>query len=538
VAVMLVMAPATAFATARAPSGPPLSPAGNGAGGGAVQSQRLAAGDPPVGGAVQSQPFVGGDPLVDNGLGSPTCQGQANGLSVQAQSNCRTSGFAPAPAPTPDYAFDIHFGGGGLFNLLEPMELFQQYLLAPVWMGLVWIEHALLAMIEWSYTIDLLPSTAANGLGRGLRATQAAFTQPWLVFALAMMAVLVAYHGLLRRRVAATIGEVLMVAAMMIGGLWVIADPVGTVGALGAWTNQASLGALGALAQGSPDGGMRTLADGMGEVFADGVQAPWCYLEFGAVAWCREPAQLDPRLRAAGLRLAAKEQSLACKAGGGSASSCTPAEGGQAQAYSHSAELLRAARSNGELFLALPANGPARNSVGSGLLAALCGGGEVGGCTGPTAPQAEFRGGAATEPRAAGLLLILLGAAGMVLVLGLLALRLLGAALGSLLYLLLAPAAVLAPAFGDGGREAFRLWATGLAGAVMAKLLYSILLGAALAAERILLGLPGIGWWPQWLLVCAVWWTIYRHRHRLLGAPEWRYRDLAQQWRRERRLQA
>jgi hypothetical protein len=482
--------------------------------------------------APQAQQSVGGDPLVDNGLGSPACRAETTELSVQAQSNCRTSGFAPAPAPTPNYAFDIHFGDGGLLNVLEPQELLQQYLLAPVWMGLVWIVHALLAMIEWSYTIDLLPSSAANGLGRGLRATQAAFTQPWLAFALAVAAVLLAYHGLLRRRVA-TIGEVLVMAAMMIAGLWTIADPLGTVGALGAWTNQASLGALGALAQGSPADGTRTLSDGLGELFADGVQAPWCYLEFGAVAWCLQPAQLDPQLRAAGLRLAAQAQAAQSKHGGARAQSAQA----QAETDMHSAELLRAAHNNGELFLALPANGPARNSVKVGLLAVLCGGGEIGGCKGATAAQAEFRGSAATEPRGAGLLLIVVGASGMVLVLGLLALRLLGAALGSLLYLLLAPVAVLAPAFGDAGREAFRVWAMGLVGAVVAKLLYSILLGAALAMVHTLLDLPGIGWWPQWLLACATWWTIYRHRRQLLGGGlDARYRGLAREWLRERRL--
>ena len=44
----------------------------------------------------------------------------------------------------------------------------------------------------------------------------------------------------------------------------------------------------------------------------------------------------------------------------------------------------------------------------------------------------------------------------MVLVLGFIALRLLVAALFSLFFLLLAPAAVIAPALGDGGRAAFR----------------------------------------------------------------------------------
>ena len=110
----------------------------------------------------------------------------------------------------------------------------------------------------------------------------------------------------------------------------------------------------------------------------------------------------------------------------------------------------------------------------------------------------------------------------MLLLLGFLALHLLAAALMSLFYLLLAPAAVLAPALGDGGRALFRSWATRLLGALVAKLVYSLVLGAMLAMERILLGLPGLGWWPQWLLVGTAWWGVFLHRHRALGLVEGR----------------
>jgi hypothetical protein len=453
----------------------------------------------------------------------------AGDMSAQVQSNCRTSDWVAAAAPTSNYAFDVNAGGSFLGFSVE--SLFQQYLLAPAWMGLVWVVHALLAMLEWAYTIDLIDSPAASGLGRGLRETQAVFTQPWLVLALAIASVLAAYHGLVRRRVAETVGEMLLMGAMMLGGLWVIADPTGTVGVVGRLANQASLGALSAIAQGSPGGGTRTFTDGMRAVFADGIEGPWCYLEFGNVQWCRDPAQLDPRLRSAGLRLATGEQGLiGCNLNSGPLSICVPVGSAQARAYSRSAELLRGARTNGELFLALPAGGSERNAIlhegSSGLLAVLCGGTDtkVGSCRGATAAQADFRGSAGTEQRTAGLLLIVVGVLGMVLLLGFLALHLLAAALMSLFYLLLAPAAVLVPALGDGGRALFREWATRLLGAIVAKLVYSLVLGAMLAMERILLSLPDMGWWPQWLLVCAAWWGAFVHRHRALGVVEGRYR--------------
>ena len=46
----------------------------------------------------------------------------------------------------------------------------------------------------------------------------------------------------------------------------------------------------------------------MAGVFAAAIEAPWCYLEFGDVGWCRDPARLDRRLHDAGLQIAAQER--------------------------------------------------------------------------------------------------------------------------------------------------------------------------------------------------------------------------------------
>ena len=56
-------------------------------------------------------------------------------------------------------------------------------------------------MLEWCYTVDLLDSSAMQAVTQGLRETQATFTQPWLVLALAVAAVLALYHGIVRRQV-------------------------------------------------------------------------------------------------------------------------------------------------------------------------------------------------------------------------------------------------------------------------------------------------------------------------------------------------
>jgi hypothetical protein len=462
------------------------------------------------------------DPLVSNGLGSPLCDGAVGEreLSAKSRRDCRTSGFVAALAPTGDYGIDVHIdtgvlglSSGGLLSVVQ--DLF----VTPLWMALVWAVHALVVLLEWCFTIDLLDSPSLGGLGAGLRQMQASLTAPWLAVSLAVASVLAAYNGLIRRRVAQTLGEAVLVLAMMAGGTWVIVDPVGTVGVLGAWANQAGLGTLGVATEGTPAMPGRALADGVGTVFAAAIEVPWCYLEFGDVGWCRNPARLDARLHAAGLKIAAAELALArCKQDASALLPCAAPGSQQAKALQDSAGLLRDAQSNGAVFLALPANGPARNSINeeSSLLRVLCQSDEATRCRGPTAAQAEFRTNGGTWSRVGGLLLIVAGVLGMLLLLGFIALRLLAAALFSLLYLLLAPAAVLAPAFGEGGRAVFRRWAAQLLGAVVCKLLFSFLLGVVLAIVALLAGLEALGWWTQWLLMSAFWWGAYARRHQAL----------------------
>ncbi len=479
-----------------------------------------------AGGDAEGAPRLAGvepDPLVSNGLGSPLCRGELGQgeLSSTGRRHCETSGFIAAAAPTGDYGIDVHIDTGFLgFSSGGLLSVVQDIVIAPLWMALVWAVHALVVALEWGFTIDLLNGAAAGGLGRGLRQMQDAFTQPWLAIVLAIASVLALYNGLIRRRVSETLGQALLMGVMMAAGIWVITDPAGTVGSLGAWANEASLGTLAVAAQGSPATAGRTLGETMDGLFGAAIEGPWCYLEFGDVAWCRDTARLDSRLRAAGLKIAAKELSrVGCKQIAAGAPSCVQSGGAEADRLERGAELLRDARSNGALFLALPANGPDRNSINESgsLLHTLCQSSEATNCHGDTASQAEFRTNGGTWPRLGGLLLIAAGLLGMLLLLGFIALRLLTAALFSLLFLLLAPAMVLTAALGDAGRAVFRRWATQLLVAVVSKLLFAFLLGVVLAVGGLLSGLTVLGWWTQWLLLSAFWWGAFMRRHDAFG---------------------
>jgi hypothetical protein len=500
----------------RAPASPPLS-------------EGPASSEQQEGATNGGGPAPEADPLVDNGLGSPLCREPPGGAQLAGTSrrDCETSGFVAASAPTGDYGVDVHIDTGVLgLSTGGLLSTVQELFVTPVWMALVWAVHALVVMLEWCFTIDLLDSASVSvGLARGLRQVQATFTEPWLATVLAIGSVLAAYNGLIRRRVAETVGQALLTLAMMAAGFWVMLDPVGTVGALGGWANQASLGTLAVTASGTPARAGQALADSMGEVFATAVEVPWCYLEFGDVGWCRNPARLDPRLRAAALSIAAGELTVArCRQSSSALGLCAAPGSPQLVALEHSAQLLRSARSNGAIFLALPANGAQRNAISdrASLLWAICQSDTATTCHGPTTAQAEFRTNRGTWARVGGLLLIAAGVLGMLLLLGFLAVRLLAAALFSLLYLMLAPAAVLAPALGDGGRAVFRRWAAQLLAAVVSKLIFSFVLGAILAVLAILSNLEALGWWTQWLLMSAFWWGAFAHRHQALqmaGGP-------------------
>ena len=114
-------------------------------------------------------------------------------------------------------------------------------------------------------------------------------------------------------------------------------------------------------------------------------------------------------------------------------------------------------------------------------------------------------------------MLIAVGSVGMLALLLFIALRLLGAAILTVVYLLLAPLAVLAPTIGESGRAAFRGWATRLLGALVAKLIYALFLGVVLLTLSILDGLGSLGWWTQWLLIAAFWWIVFVQRHEVLA---------------------
>jgi hypothetical protein len=487
---------------------------------------RASAAAPPRSRPIEPEPPVGNDdpaaddtasadPLVGNGLGGALCRNAdlAGGLSAQARRNCQMSGVADAAAPVGNYGFDIHIDTGALgLSSRTLLSAVQTLLLTPLWTLLLWLTHAVLSLVEWGFAIDLLDPATMGSIAGALSAMHSAVTEPWLVALLALAAIALLYHAVVRRRIVDSVGEVAAMTAMILAGLWIIANPAGTVGEINRALNHTGLGAVAAVSSGNPGDGRAALGDGLRAVFATAVTGPWCYLEFGDVDWCRNPRRLDARLRATAdnLRGAALDDAH-CRAHD---SACQ-----QQSEPAREAQLLGRAQSNGDLFLAFPANSAHRNAINQhdSLYRTLCGTENDNACRGPTADVAQWRTESGTWSRAGGLVLIAAGIVGMLALLLFIALRLLGAAILIVVYLLLAPLAVLAPTIGESGRGAFRGWLTRLLGALVAKLIYALFLGVVLLTLSILDGLGSLGWWTQWLLIAAFWWIVYTHRHEVLA---------------------
>ena len=476
--------------------------------------------------AADGPTSVAASPLAANGFESPSCSSaplEAE-LSQSEQTNCAVSGVAMAPVPLSNYSVDIDIPAGLSASSGEDVDsVVQDLFVTPVWTALVWLIHVSLIALEWCYSLDLLAPATLSRAAAALGGARRVFTDPWLGLALAVAAVGFAWQGLVRRRVLDTLGQAALLAVMVVAGLWIIADPSGTVGAVGGLADRAALATVAASATGDPSTPVATVDGAFATVFESAISGPWCYLEFGDVDWCRDPAALDPRLRATANRLETLYRAEAsCRGPTIGLVQCAPGGSALQGQLGGAATALGEARSNGELFLALPAQALSRTALDAQsatptLYGTLCGANDPAACTAPTAPQAEFRSASGTWPRVGGLMLIVAGTLGMLLLLGFLALRLLGAALATLLYLLLAPLAVLAPALGEGGRDAFRLWITRLAGATLAKLVYSVALGVVLLVVTLLSSLDSLGWWTQWLLTSVFWWTAFEQRHRLLS---------------------
>lgn len=444
------------------------------------------------------------DPFRELGAGSPLCREPG----VSSRPGCRLSGSVAHTFPVSNYGLDIQIETR-IDKVESNLFVALQSVASLVWLGLVYALMGVLLLVEWAFSLDLLNRSLSSATRAIDRLHETVFGTPWFMAAIAVAGLWGIWRGLVQMETLRTIVGLAATVGLMLVALVLINDPRGTVGHGSQLANDASLGVLSAASTGHTADPKGALATAQHRLFDQLVIGPWCALQFGSVKWC---TRKGPR----GVSQADLWLSF-------------PAGGKQRKALYALTKDKDPPNSGGGLLDTLKNAGEGLSKYGPagiGLsLNPLGGGGGSGDATVlktfrdavPVAPErVQMQEQDGTFTRIALLALVAVGLAGAICLLLYLAIKLVLAGVMALLLILLSPAMLLAPAFGEAGREAFITWAKRLLGAIAAKLIFSLLLAIVIVAATTLASLP-IGWFGVWLLQAAFWWGILIKRHELLG---------------------
>jgi hypothetical protein len=480
----------------------------------------FALGDPavaaPVADTSRSQPNEQGgyaDPFGTLGASSPFCRRAR--IGARAARSCGVGGSIAHPYPLSSYGIDVRVGFS-LTKVENNLLGALQNVAALVWMGLVYLLKGVLLLLEWAFSLDLIGG-ALPGAKRALRTLhERVLGEPWFLTAISIAGLWGIWRGLVQRRTIQTLGGLAATVLLMVAALVVIANPSGTVGYASKLANEGSLGLLSAASTGHVKEPAQSFSDSMRGLYDSLVLEPWCALEFGDVEWCLRRAKKGSALTNADVWLSFPAQS------GQRESLYKLTKGDELEGGG----ILGSGVSFGDL------TDGARKVVTGGPLGPVLGVGDLGkeALRGEDAKLSDrvralvredperirMQEGGGTFPRIALLALIATGMLGAVALLLYIGIRLLLAAILSLILLLLAPAMLLAPAFGESGRATFVAWAKRLLGALVAKLVYALLLALVLVAGTTIAALD-IGWFGTWLLQLAFWWGVFLKRKDIVG---------------------
>lgn len=131
-------------------------------------------------------------------------------------------------------------------------------------------------------------------------------------------------------------------------------------------------------------------------------------------------------------------------------------------------------------------------------------------------PKVELQGPGGTFPRLALLVIIVAGLLGAIPLLGWLSIRLLRAAVMTLMLLMLAAPMALVAACGHAGRASCVACLKRGFSEALAKLVYSVFLAVVLLTDNLISSLA-LGFFATWLLKATFWWTVFLKRDEFVG---------------------
>jgi hypothetical protein len=372
------------------------------------------------------------------------------------------------PYPIGAYNFDTHINTG-VTRIKSNIAMAVQTIASFVWLGLLYLVKGSLLLLEWAFSLDLLSDALRDVRRALLRLHRDVLGETWFIAALSVAGLWGIWRGFIQRRAIETISGLAATIALMVVGLVLITNPTETVGKATALTNEASLAMLSGASSGSFGNGEAAFGDSIARVFDGVALEPWCSLEFGDVDFCLAKPPKDVPSELSGT--------------------------------------ARSARSVADLWLRFPAGGSEREALYEHW--------KQDGKR--TQPKVRMQKEGSTATRVAMLALIAIGVLGAVALLAWFGFKLIFYAILALVLLLLAPAMLLAPAFGDSGRRTFVGWTKRLLAAIVAKAIFALLLALVLVAAGVLARLDSIGWFATWLLQTVFWWGLFLKRGEFIG---------------------
>jgi len=455
-----------------------------------------------VGSMGQVDPISG---LVEN----PICDA-VSGASPEVRSNCRRYGTPDGRYPTGNYGLDVNIDTG----LDDIKGTFLSALVSianMIWLGMLFILKIVLAFLGWAFTLNPFSEGSVLGsVSKGLERFFESFTRPLMVVAFVAIGGWISL-GLIRRRGAETVAQAMFSIALMLLAMWVILAPSQTIGRVSKLVDRAALAVIAAPQEGSISHPTGTYANTTNEIWGVFAGTPFDMLNFSDVRWAnsKPPAEAVAKSNAKLCTDVAYRQSIGIDrslrdqvlpfADPDAAGACQ-------RIVDRSFGRPKTIR---DLYL--------RSSPGSEAREELW---DYFDGNSDTKPKVAIQGGDGAMMRLPIVLVMAVGLLGGLLLLAWLAIRLFTQSAIAFVLVLATPIAFFFPAFGEAGRNSFRLWGKTLISALLAKLVYSTLLAVVLFATTVLGGLAGpeggVGNIMGFVLLSGFWWAVFLSRSQLL----------------------
>ncbi len=440
--------------------------------------------------STPATPSSGFDSL-NNGSLNPAC----SGATGQAAANCAISNSPASAFPTDSYGLDQNIDTG-LTGSSGWLPSAIDDIIGWFFGTLGTLLSFLFMLLGLVFNFDLF-TTGLSRISSSLGSAYTAFTLPLLGVAFAVMGVVALMH-MAKGAHGRAWGHMFATFALMLVGAAIILQPGATLGPLDQAGNKLASAGIGVFSgQGVSS---NSYASTTAPLWKTTIEEPWCALEFHDVTqFCMAP--IIPQM-------AQQRDSVIQnidKAAG------DQADAAYAKAHApQEVRLLRTAKTNGQLFLAFPANWDARNGKADSWTLAqplvqdsIPGGAELW--------YARTSGG--VGERIGTLVLIAIGIFFLLLLLAYVCMYLFAAAIMFVVLLMFAPFMILTPAFGDSGRVAFVNWLKKTLFMLLAKVIYAIFLGVVIGISLLLPAITApFGWWVQWGVWAIFWFLAWKHR--------------------------